>query len=114
MLFVLGSVYGCVRWVGMPELPKGTANDTALYGASDKLWASNVARARKLVREPEAQHGQSAVLVSARGRLQRLLRACAWQLLRGRPKRRGRTTGRPALALCARASRLHTRPFHRL
>ena len=62
MLFVLGSVYGCVRWVGMPELPKGTTNDTALYGASDKLWAANVARARKLVREPEAQHGQSALL----------------------------------------------------
>ena len=56
MLFV-GSVYGCVRWVGMPELPKGTANDTALYGASDKLWAANVARARKRVRGPEAQHG---------------------------------------------------------
>ena len=57
MLSMLGCVYGCVRWVGMPELPKGTANDTALYGASDKLWAANVARARKLVREPEAQHG---------------------------------------------------------
>ena len=38
MHVVLGSVlYGCVRCVGMPELPKGTANDTALYGASDKL-----------------------------------------------------------------------------
>jgi hypothetical protein len=57
MHVVLGSVlYGCVRCVGMPELPKGTANDTALYGASDKLWGANVARARKLVREPEAQH----------------------------------------------------------
>ena len=47
-----GSVYGCVRWVGMPSLPEGTANDTALYGASGKLWGANVARARKLVREP--------------------------------------------------------------
>lgn len=105
MLFVFGSVYGCVRWVGMPELPEGTANNTALYGASDKLWASNVARARKLVREPEAQHGQSALLVSARGRLQRLLRACLATI---------EGPARWHLPPWVLERRLHTRPFHRL
>ena len=50
----LGSACGCVRWVGMPELPKGTANDTALYGVSNKKWSANVNSARAKLRAPEA------------------------------------------------------------
>ena len=38
----------------MPELPKGSANDTALYGVSKRQWGDNVNRARKVVRKPEA------------------------------------------------------------
>ncbi len=50
----IGSACGCVRWIGMPELPKGSANDTALYGVSKRQWGDNVNRARKVVRKPEA------------------------------------------------------------
>ena len=50
----LGSACGCVRWIGMPPLPTGSFNDTALYGVSNKKWGANVNRARKLMRQPEA------------------------------------------------------------
>ena len=50
----LGSACGCVRWIGMPALPTGSFNDTALYGVTNKKWGANVNRARKLMRAPEA------------------------------------------------------------
>ena len=45
MLFVAGAC-SCVRWIGMPALPTGTANDTALYGVTNKKWGANMNRAR--------------------------------------------------------------------
>ena len=50
----LGSACGCVRWIGIPPLPTGSFNDTALYGVTNKKWGANVNRARKLMRQPEA------------------------------------------------------------
>ena len=50
----LGSACGCVRWIGMPPLPPGSFNDTALYGVTKNKWGGNVNRARKLMRQPEA------------------------------------------------------------
>ena len=50
----LGSACGCVRWIGIPPLPTGSFNDTALYGVTNKKWGTNVNRARKLMRQPEA------------------------------------------------------------
>ena len=51
-LIWLGSACGCVRWIGMPPLPPGSFNDTALYGVAKNKWGANVNRARKLIRQP--------------------------------------------------------------
>ena len=81
----------------------------ARFPEGSEPWAKATASAFDVL-----QHGQKCSLSSAPARLLRLLRARLAALGSSARPGRGRPTGRPATALGARASRLRSRPFHRL